>query len=403
MPSCLSPDSDPRRVYLDHNATTPLLDVAREAMARALEESASRWGNPSSPHAFGHEARLALEGAREEVAGLIGAPSEDVVFVSGGTESDNQAIRSATAAYEERHGSAGHIVTSAVEHPAVMESCRHLGEHGWRVTYLPVDAQGRVDPGDLRSALRPDTALVSLMAVNNETGVIQPYEESVRVAREAGVAVHVDAVQAAGRIPLEVRSLGVDLLSISAHKLGGPAGIGCLYIRERERFRPLILGGGQEGKRRAGTEAALLAVGFGAAARAARAGLPDEPARLGRLRDGMEAELARRVEGIRFNGSGARRVSGTSSVTIPGMRNESLVILMDLAGFAISTGSACSTGAARPSHVLPAMGLTEEAAGSTVRVSLGPSTTRAQVEAFTGKLVEATAGRDAPVTIGQAR
>ncbi len=376
------------RVYLDHNATAPLLPSARAAMEAAIRRA---WGNPSSPHAFGHEARVALEEARETIAGLVGSAPAETILVSGGTEADNLAILGVACARERAIGSPGHVITSAVEHPAVLEPCRRLESAGWRLSTVPVDRQGRIDPAAVASELRPDTALVSIMAANNETGVIQPIEAIAAIGRETGIPVHVDAVQAVGRIPVAFTDRGISLLSISAHKIGGPVGIGALVVRDGTPLDPLVVGGGQEGRRRPGTEPVMLAIGFAAAATAAREGLASEPARLAALRDGMERRLAAAIDGIRFNGSESRRLPNTSSMTIPGVDAESLVITMDLEGFAISTGSACSTGAARASHVLRAMGLSPEDLSATIRVSLGHGSTRDGIDAFADALPAAVA------------
>ncbi|HEY3176063.1 MAG TPA: cysteine desulfurase family protein [Candidatus Polarisedimenticolia bacterium] len=375
-------------IYLDHNATSPLIPQAREAMSRALADSESRWGNASSPHAFGHAARLAVEDARIEVAHLIGAEPREVIFVSGGTEADNLAIQGAARAMSEAGRGAGRVVTSAIEHPAVLGCCRRLQSDGWSLAILPVDGDGAVEQDEAWRALTGGAALVSVMAANNETGVLQPFETIARMAREAGSTIHVDAVQAAGRIPIDVKRADIDLLSLSSHKLGGPPGIGALYAREGVALAPLILGGGQERKRRAGTEAPILAAGFAAAARAARERAGDGASRIRDLRDRMESGLIARIEGARVNGAAAERLPNTTSLTIPGADNEALVIAMDLLGFALSTGSACSTGSSRPSHVLAAMGLSTAEAVSTIRISLGPATTRAEIDA----LVEALAG-----------
>jgi cysteine desulfurase len=386
----MTPTSTTSRVYLDHNATCPLAPEARDAMASALESASRRWGNPSSPHAFGHDARLALEESRREVAALLGAEPQEIVFVSGGTEADNLALQGAALAWRAGaggvSGTPGHIITSAVEHPAVLQTARHLESSGWRLCVLPVNRDGVVDLEDLRGALASRAALVSIMAANNETGVMQPIDEIAAIAREAGVPVHVDAVQAAGRIPLDVRAWPVDFLSVSSHKIGGPAGIGALYVREGAALVSPTRGGGQERRRRPGTESVLLAAGFAAAARSAKERLAKDAASMRTLRDAMEQQLASRVEEIRFNGAGARRLPNTSSMTLPAAHNEALVIKMDLLGFAISTGSACSTGASRPSRVLAEMGLTPGEAASTVRVSLGRGNTSEQIDAFVGAM-----------------
>jgi len=378
------------RLYLDFNATAPLCDAAREAMDDALHGPLGGTGNPSSPHAFGHEARLVLEAARREVAALVDGRPSGVVFVSGGTEADNLAIQGVARARIAAGKAPGHIVTSAVEHPAVLATCRYLESTGWRLTVLPVDTHGRVDPAAARAALTPGTALVSIMAANNETGVLQPIDAIAEVTRSAGVPLHVDAVQAAGRVGLE--RLDADLISISSHKIGGPAGIGALCVREKTPLAPLLLGGGQERRLRAGSEAPILAAGFGAAARWAL-GRPGA-AVMADLRDTMERTLTDMIgeDGIRINGAGAPRLPNTSSVSFAGADAQAIVIGMDLLGYAISTGSACSTGSARPSHVLAAMGLSEEAAASTIRVSIGPSTPRDGMNGFVRALAGVVAG-----------
>ena len=365
-----------RRVYLDNNATAPLLEAAREAIESAMRAVA--FGNPSSPHAFGHEARLALEESRRELAAWLAVDPGELVFVSGGTESVNLAIQGAARAWTASGKPPGHIVTSAVEHPAVLESCRYLESTGWRLTILAVDGQGRVDPAALRSALSPDTALVSIMAANNETGVLQPGAEIAAVTRQAGVPLHVDAVQAAGRIACKPASIGADYVSISSHKMGGPVGIGALWVREGAPIKPLLLGGGQERRRRPGTESVMLAAGFAAAARAATQ--TPMASKVEEIRLWMERTLMERLPSTRINGRQAPRLPNTTSLTFPGVDNETLVIRMDLEGFALSTGSACSTGSSRPSHVMAAMGLSAADAASTVRISLGPASTMPEIE-----------------------
>ena len=379
----------PSRIYLDHNASSPLLAQAHEAITLALAASARPWGNASSPHAPGQAARVALEEARIGVARTIGAEPREVVFVSGGTEADNLAIQGVGRAWIAAGRPPNRLITSAVEHPAVLETCRHLQSEGWSVTVLPVDSDGIVDPAQARRALAGGAALVSVMAANHETGVVQPVASIAKLAREAGVLMHVDAVQAAGRIPIDVKALGVDLLSLSAHKMGGPAGIGALFVREGVELRGLMLGGSQERRRRPGTESPVLAAGFVAAARAARE--RDDGPHIENLRDRMERELLLRIEGARVNGAGAPRLPNTSSLTISGMDNEALVIRMDLMGFALSTGSACSTGSSRPSHVLAAMGLSAADIASTIRISLGTATSASEIDALIEELPRAVA------------
>ncbi|MFQ5700980.1 MAG: cysteine desulfurase family protein [Acidobacteriota bacterium] len=393
-----------RRVYLDHNATSPLGPEARSAMRRLLDEEAGvPLGNPSSPHASGHRARLVVEEARRAVSRLIGAAPSEVVFVSGGTEADNLAIQGIV-----EPGEPAHLVTSSVEHPAVLEACRKLRERGWELTVVGVDRDGRVHPDDVMKTLRRETRMVSIMTANNETGVIQPIREIAAGVRERGILFHTDAVQSVGKREIDVGALGVDYLAISSHKMGGPVGIGALYVREGAPLRPLLQGGGQERRRRPGTEAALLAAGFGAAADAVR--LPGDEDRMRGLRDLLEAEVRRHLAvsavdiGLVINGEAAPRVAGTSSMTFAGIDNEALVIKMDLAGYAISTGSACSTGSTRPSHVLSAMGLSSTAIASTVRISLGPSTTEEEIrraaEALTDAVAELASIGRAPLASG---
>jgi cysteine desulfurase len=362
-------------IYMDHNATSPLREPARKALGMAL----SRYiGNPSSPHACGHEARVALEDARAAIAAHLGVDAAEILFVSGGTEANNLAIHGVTALRKK-----GHLIVSAVDHPSVLEPAARAESQGWKVTRLGVDRQGRVDPDLLRKSIRSDTALISIMAANNETGVLQPLDVIAAVARKAGVPLHVDAAQTAGRLHFAPRELGITLASISSHKMGGPVGVGALYVAKGRELAPLLLGGGQEGKRRPGTEPVALAIAF-AAAMGAGGWIETEL-----LRDMMEASIRERVPNLRVNGGEAPRLPNTSSLLMPGVNNESLVIRMDLRGYAISTGAACSTGAARPSHVLAAMGLSAEASRCTVRVSLGPESTQEHVNGFVSALSEA--------------
>ena len=364
----------PPTVYLDHNATSPLCAPARDAM-RALMEEPEATGNPSSPHAAGHAARIRLEESREAVAEFLGGDPMEVVFVSGGTEADNLAIRGHARAASKP----GHIITSAVEHPAVLEACVELERAGWEIARVGVDTSGMVDPEEIRAAIQRETTLISIMAANNETGVVQPIDEIAGIAREHGVALHVDAVQAAPWIPLDVDHPRVDYLSISSHKLSGPAGIGALWVRAGAPMRALLAGGAQEHRLRPGTEPVLLACGFAAAVREVQADL-SRARRIRALRDRLESGLARHVRGVRVLGASAMRLPNTSSLMFTGIDNETLVMKLDLLGFAVSTGSACSTGSARPSHVLTAMGLTPEESRATIRVSLGRTTTLGEID-----------------------
>jgi cysteine desulfurase len=352
-----------QRYYFDHNSTTP---VSPDVLAAMLPVMTEVYGNASSIHHFGQEARRLLDMARRDVAALIGAPAKEIVFTSGGTEADNTAI----------FGVEGHIVTTAVEHPAVLQACAQLD----RVTVVPVDGRGLVDPDAVRRAMRPGIKLVSVMHVNNELGVIQPIEEIAEIAHEAGALFHSDGVQAPGKIPVNMR--GIDLYSISAHKIYGPKGVGALFVRKGTPLRPLLHGGPHEHKMRAGTENVAGAAGFGRAAQWVMEEGEKEAARLRALRDRLEQGLAERIPGVHINGAGAPRVGNTSNVRFDGIDSEPLLIGLDLRGFAVSSGSACSSGATEPSHVLQAMGLTKEQARSSVRFSLGRSNDEAQVDAL---------------------
>jgi cysteine desulfurase len=358
------------RAYLDHNATTPLSPEVLAVMAPFFVE---RFGNPSSLHQAGQRARAAREAARAQVARLVGAAPDEIVFTSGGTEADNLALFGLLAPGD-------HAITSAVEHHAILAACRRLEAHGLAVTVLPVDGAGRVDPDAVRAALRPATRLISIMTANNETGVLLPVEAIGRVAAEADVWFHTDAVQAAGKVPVDVARLGCDLLSLSAHKLGGPQGAGALYVRKGTPLRPQIVGGAQEGGLRAGTENLAGIVGFGAAAERAGAWLAGGgAAALAALRDRLEAGLAGAVASVRVNGA-APRVANTTNLCFEGVAGSALVVALDQDGICASTGSACAVGAAEPPHVLRAMGLPRELAAASVRFSLGKKTTSAEID-----------------------
>ena len=360
------------RVYLDHNATTPVDPRVVDAMLPFLRE---QYGNPSSLHWFGQRARAAVEEARASVAALVGAEPADVVFTASGSESDNMAVRGVAArAKEPRRG----VVVSAIEHHAVLNTAKGLREDGVPVAVVRAAASGLVDLDDLAAKVDSSTALVSLMLANNETGVVQPVAEAARLARERGALAHCDAVQAAGKVKVDVRALGVDLLTLSAHKLYGPKGIGCLVVRRGTPMAPLVRGGGQERNRRAGTENVAGIVGFGAAARLAAEGLEAETARVAALRDRLEARLLA-LPGAERNGDGPR-LPNTTNVSFAGAEAEGLLIALDLEGVAVSTGAACAAGAVEPSHVLRAMGFAPERVQSSLRLSLGRSTTQADVD-----------------------
>ena len=358
------------RLYLDFNATAPIRAEVADAVSVAMR---SRFGNPSSVHRYGQEAKTALDDARTAVARLIGANAPEVVFTSGGTESDNTAIRAAADAFEPK--GRRHLIATAIEHDAVLATFKALETRGWRTTLLPVGPSGVVDPASLERVIGPDTALVSVMLANNELGTIQPVAALAAIARAHGALVHTDAVQAAGRIPVRVTDLGVDLLSISGHKFGAPKGVGALWVRRGLVLQPWATGGRQERGRRAGTENVPALEGFGVAARLAYEDLAEAAVRMAARRDRLEAALLAQVAGSAVNGGGAPRVPNTTNISFDRVEGESLVIGLDLEGIAVSTGSACSSGSLEPSHVLRAMGLPPHRVQSAIRFSLGPDTT----------------------------
>jgi cysteine desulfurase len=360
------------RVYLDHNATTPVDERVLDAMLPFLR---GEFGNPSSLHWFGQRARAAVEQARERVACLVGAAPAEIVFTASGSESDNMALRGVAAKAKAPRRK---LVVSAIEHHAVLNCAKALRDEGWPIAIVGVSEAGRVELADLAAELDDTVALVSLMLANNETGVVQPVAEAARVARARGALVHCDAVQAAGKLAIDVRTLDVDLLTLSAHKLYGPKGIGCLYLRRGTPMAPLVRGGGQERNRRAGTENVAGIVGFGAAAALALESLGTETRRIGVLRDRMEARLLAAGR-VRRNGD-EPRLPNTTSLSFEATEAESLLIALDLEGIAVSTGAACAAGGVEPSHVLRAMGLPPERVQSSLRLSLGRSTTEEQID-----------------------
>jgi len=366
------------QVYLDYNATTPVAPPVLEAMLPFLRDN---FGNAGSVHTPGQRARAAVDHTRESVAALIGAMPSEIVFTSGGTEADNLALFGTVAASTKPRK---HVITTAIEHHAILHSCEELQRQGVEVTIVPVrqsrDSQGVVGPEEIRRALRPETVLISVMHANNELGVIQPVEEIGRIAAEAGVRFHCDAVQSAGKVPLDVSRLGVDLLSISAHKFCGPKGVGALYVRSGTPLAPRFFGGHAERDRRPGTENVPGIVGIGKAAELARSLLAEDSARIGALRDRLETALLERVHGARVNGDRAHRVPNTSNMSFPGAGGEALLISLDLQGIACSTGAACSSGSTEPSHVLLAAGLSRGDARSSLRFSLGRPTTSEEID-----------------------
>ena len=358
-----------RIVYADHAATTALSDTALKAMLPYFNQS---YGNPSSLYSFAQQAKSDLEAARAQVAACLNAQPEEIYFTSCGSESDNWALRGVA---EQKKDKGRHIITSAIEHHAILHTARYLEKQGFEVTYLPVDGQGRVDPAAVKAALRPDTILISIMTANNEIGTIA---EIGAIAREAGVLFHTDAVQAVGHIPVDVQAWKVDLLSLSGHKFRGPRGMGALYVRKGVRLPPLMFGGGQEKGRRAGTENVAGAVGLAAALREATDGLAAESARLSALRDKLAAGLGR-IPYSRLTGDPVNRLPGTASFVFEGVEGEALLLLLDARGICASSGSACSSASLDPSHVLLAMGLPHAIAHGSLRLTLGAENTEEDV------------------------
>ena len=369
----------PDIIYLDHNATTPLDPAAIEAMTHAMKED---FGNPSSPYSLGLAAREAVERARGRVAGLLRSTSREIVFTSGGSESNNMVLKGSVDLGNPR---SCHIVTSQVEHPAILNPCLFLMELGVEVTFLKVDRFGRVDPGDVKKAIQPNTRVISVMLANNETGTLQPIREIAQIAGEHGIPVHTDAAQAVGKIPLDLNELGVDFLSVAGHKLYGPKGVGALFVREGRTLTPLIHGAGQEGNRRAGTENTILAVGLGVACRTAEERLPVESRRMESMRDRLQALLFGALEGLVLNGHPVERLPNTLNVSVPGLPGGE--ILEGLPGLLASTGAACHDRSVRLSHVLSAMGVPPETGMGTLRLTVGRSNTPEQMERAAERIV----------------
>lgn len=371
------------RVYFDNNATTPLLPDVFEAMRPFFSE---RFGNASSIHHHGQEARAAVERAREAVARLLGCQAAEVVFTSGGTEADNLALFGTLSAGD-------HVITSPIEHHAVLNACQRLQALGCEITQIPVDGRGLIDPAGLRRALRSRTRLISIMMANNETGVLQPLSEVGKIAAEAGVLFHTDAVQAAGKVRIDVADIGCHLLTISGHKIHAPQGVGALFVKKGTKLQPMLYGGSHERSRRAGTENVAGIVGLGKAAEMALSGLDDgRMATIGGLRDRLQRKLLAEIDCAAVNGDGAPRVPNTTNLRFDFIDGEPLVIALDLKGLAVSTGAACSSGSIEPSHVLTAMGITADQARGSMRISLGRQNTAEEVD-FAGDLITATVSR----------
>lgn len=363
------------RVYFDYNATTPLAPEVADAVAAATRDL---FGNASSVHHFGQQAKASLDDARSATASLVGGDPSEIVFTSGGTESDNSAIRGAAEALEPT--GRRHLVASAIEHEAVLNTLKALGRRGWRTTLVPVDRSGIVSADRLREFIADDTALVSVMHANNEIGTVQPVAEIASIAHERGALMHTDAVQSTGKIGVDVRALGVDLLSLSAHKFNGPKGAGALWIKRGTRLQAILTGGKHERNRRAGTENVPAIVGLGVAARLAADKLASEGRRVAALRDRLEEGILAGVPGTAINGARAPRVPNTTNISFDHVEAESLLIALDLEGVAVSTGSACSSGTLEPSHVLRAMGHSAHRTQNSLRFSLGLFSTEEEVD-----------------------
>jgi len=361
-----------RRIYMDNAATTATRPEVLEAM---LPYFTQNYGNPSSIHAFGRDARRAIENARKQVAAALGCEPREVYFTAGGSESDNWAIR---CALQNKQGK--HIITSAIEHHAVLHTCEYMEKQGYEVTYLPVDEYGIVSVEDVKKAIRPDTALITIMAANNEIGTIQPIAEIGKIAKEAGILFHTDAVQAVGAVPIDVKKWNVDMLSLSGHKFHAPKGVGALYVRKGIRITNLIYGGAQERGLRAGTENLPGIVGLGKAIELAVAEIPEYTERLTKLRDKLIDGILASIPDVQLNGHRTQRLPGNVNVSVRYVEGEALLMRLDLAGIAASSGSACTSGSLDPSHVLLAIGLPHEIAHGSLRLSLGNDTTEADVD-----------------------
>jgi cysteine desulfurase len=363
-------------IYLDHASTTP---ADPEVVAAMLPWYDEKFGNPSTVYSLGLTSASAVQQARQTIADCLGAEADEIYFTSGGTEADNWAILGAADAHQKK---GRHLITSAIEHHAVLETMEYLEKRGYEVTRVPVSSAGLVDPEDVRKAIRPDTILVSIMHANNEVGTIQPIAEIGKITRAAGVLFHTDAVQTAGKLPLNVAELGVDMLSVSAHKLYGPKGVGLMYLRKRTRISPLLHGGGQERGRRAGTTNVPGVVGMAKAFELARGRMAEDAVREAELRDRLWKGLSENIEAVYLNGDMRHRLPGNLNVRFDGIEGESMILMLDMEGICVSSGSACTTGSLEPSHVLLALGIPAEHAHGSLRVTLGRSTTAENIDHF---------------------
>lgn len=366
-------------IYVDNNATT---QVAPEVMEEMLPYFHDLYGNPSSMHTFGGQVEQKLRQAREKAASLIGAIPDEIVFTSCGSESDNTAIRSAIASYPDRK----HIITTRVEHPAIKNLCEYLSKHGYRVTFLPVDRQGRLNLDHLHKSLSNDTAIVSIMWANNETGVVFPIEEIAQVVRERGIVFHTDAVQAVGKIPVNVQEVPVDMLSLSGHKIHAPKGVAALYVRRGAKFSPFLIGGHQERGRRGGTENVASIIGLGRACELAAGHIKEESGRVRYLRDKLEKEILKRIPNAMVNGEREHRLPNTTSISFEYVEGEAILLMMNEFGICASSGSACTSGSLEPSHVLRAMGVPFTAAHGSIRFSLSIYNTEEEIDSIIEKL-----------------
>ncbi|AST59194.1 cysteine desulfurase NifS [Thermoanaerobacterium thermosaccharolyticum] len=367
------------RIYLDNAATTPIRSEVLNSMMPFFD---NRFGNPSALYSYGQEAKKAIEEARDKVAAAIGASEDEIFFTSGGTESDNWALKGAAYALREK---GNHIITSNIEHHAILHTCQYLENQGFEITYLPVDEYGLVDPNELKRAIKDNTILVSIMYANNEIGTIEPIEELVKVAHEEGILFHTDAVQAVGNVPIDVKELDVDMLSMSAHKIYGPKGVGALYIRKGLRIDTLLQGGAQERNRRAGTENVAGIVGFGTAIELITKNIDEHIRKLTRLRDKLIDGILK-IPYTRLNGHPNKRLPGNVNVSFEFVDGESLILSLDMEGICVSSGSACTAGSIDPSHVLLAIGLSQEIAHGSLRLTIGEENTEEEIDTVINKL-----------------